>query len=323
MPKSHAPHISVIVPVYNAEKHIHRCIDSILSQSFTNFELLLIDDGSSDQSGEISDKYAATDSRIRVFHKDNGGVSSARNIGLDNARGEWITFCDADDSVMEDWLDNFNLDSCNADLSCQGLKSTKQLSLENHNPDLLYGIDFNGKPEDGLQALYENNIIGYLFIKAFRSSILEEHQIRFDAKMRYKEDEDFILRYCQYCNSISCTSKCGYMYYAPDWDKKYKLSFDEQSHLLTCLCKDACNLKFDESSSFLRAKIEDATDFFVTEFKCKRHRMDCLHQLRTLIKVCYNQSRIFKPTKFVIAHDPTYILSYIVLLLQTKIKNII
>lgn len=96
------PTISVIVPVYNAKKYLHRCIDSILSQTFTDFELLLIDDGSKDKSGAICDEYAVKDNRVRVFHKENGGVSSARNLGLDNAEGEYVTFVDADDYWLED-----------------------------------------------------------------------------------------------------------------------------------------------------------------------------------------------------------------------------
>ena len=84
------PKISVIVPVYNVEKYLRRCIDSILVQTFTDFELLLIDDGSKDKSGEICDEYAKKDKRVRVFHKVNGGVSSARNLGLDYAKGQWI-----------------------------------------------------------------------------------------------------------------------------------------------------------------------------------------------------------------------------------------
>lgn len=97
---SASPTISVIIPVYNAEKYLRRCIDSVLSQTFTDFELLLIDDGSKDKSGAICDEYAAKDSRVRVFHKENGGVSSARNMGLDNACGNYIAFVDADD-----WID--------------------------------------------------------------------------------------------------------------------------------------------------------------------------------------------------------------------------
>ena len=100
--------ISVIVPVYRAEKYLHRCVDGILAQTYTDFELLLIDDGSPDNCGALCDEYAAKDSRVRVFHKENGGVSSARNLGLDNAKGEWVTFCDADDYVTSDWLATFS-----------------------------------------------------------------------------------------------------------------------------------------------------------------------------------------------------------------------
>lgn len=97
--------ISIIVPVYNKAKAIDRCIQSVFAQSYTNWELLLVNDGSTDASGVICDKYAAQDSRIRVFHKPNGGVSSARNMGLDNAKGEWITYIDADDYFEPSALD--------------------------------------------------------------------------------------------------------------------------------------------------------------------------------------------------------------------------
>lgn len=93
------PKISVIVPVYKAETYLHRCVDSLLAQTFTDFEILLVDDGSPDRSGEISDEYARKDSRVRVFHKENGGVSSARQCGMDNARGEYTIHADPDDWV--------------------------------------------------------------------------------------------------------------------------------------------------------------------------------------------------------------------------------
>ena len=100
------PKISVIIPVYNAESTLRRCVDSVLAQTFTDFECLLINDGSKDKSGEICDEYARKDSRVKVFHKENGGVSSARNVGLDNARGEWVSFVDSDDWVEGDILES-------------------------------------------------------------------------------------------------------------------------------------------------------------------------------------------------------------------------
>ena len=96
------PLISVIVPVYKVEQYLHRCIDSILAQTYKNLEIILVDDGSPDRSGEICDEYAAKDNRIRVIHKENGGVSSARNIGLDVCTGEYIAFVDSDDYILPD-----------------------------------------------------------------------------------------------------------------------------------------------------------------------------------------------------------------------------
>ena len=98
------PKISVIVPVYKAEAYLCRCVDSILSQTFEDFELLLIDDGSPDRSGEICDEYAKRDCRVRVFHKENGGVSSARQCGLDHALGEYVIHADPDDWMESEML---------------------------------------------------------------------------------------------------------------------------------------------------------------------------------------------------------------------------
>ena len=97
--------ISVIVPAYNVENVLHYCIDSILNQTYKDFELILVDDGSTDKSGKICDEYANKDSRVRVFHKENGGVSSARNFGIDNANGDYICFIDSDDYVNGDYLE--------------------------------------------------------------------------------------------------------------------------------------------------------------------------------------------------------------------------
>jgi glycosyltransferase involved in cell wall biosynthesis len=98
------PQISIIVPVYNAENYLNRCVDSILTQTFTDFEIILVNDGSSDNSGAICDEYALKDNRIKVIHKRNGGVSSARNIGIENSIGKWITFIDADDYIEAGFL---------------------------------------------------------------------------------------------------------------------------------------------------------------------------------------------------------------------------
>lgn len=120
---SNAPEISIIVPVYNVEKYIHKCIDSILDQTFTNFELILVDDGSTDNSGKICDEYAESDSRVKVIHKKNGGLSDARNTGIDVARGKYLGFVDSDDYIADDMYETLynNLIKNSADMSVCGI----------------------------------------------------------------------------------------------------------------------------------------------------------------------------------------------------------
>ena len=127
------PYISVIVPVYNVKLLLPRCIDSLLNQKFTDYELLLIDDGSTDGSGEICDEYGEKDSRIKVIHKSNEGVSKARNKGIDEAKGEWITFVDSDDYVGFDYLSNlYTCTNPDIDLVVLSLKHMRE------NGEVLY-----------------------------------------------------------------------------------------------------------------------------------------------------------------------------------------
>ena len=100
--------ISIIVPVYNVENYLERCVESILKQTYTNFELLLINDGSTDQSGDLCDQLALRDQRIRVIHKENGGLSAARNTGIDHASSDLIGFIDSDDYIEEDMYETLN-----------------------------------------------------------------------------------------------------------------------------------------------------------------------------------------------------------------------
>jgi raffinose-raffinose alpha-galactotransferase len=98
------PLVSVIIPVFNVEQYIERCVESVINQEYKNIEIILVDDGSTDQSGMLCDELATKDERIHVIHKKNGGLSSARNSGLEHASGEWVTFIDSDDWVTEDYV---------------------------------------------------------------------------------------------------------------------------------------------------------------------------------------------------------------------------
>lgn len=126
------PRLSVIVPVYSAEKYITKCLDSILSQTFTDFELLLVDDGSPDRCGEICDQYAKMDKRIKVFHKDNGGVSNARNLGLSKADGAYIAFVDPDDYIDKDMFKDTitYLQKTDGDIVCFEVCEVKKVEIK-------------------------------------------------------------------------------------------------------------------------------------------------------------------------------------------------
>ena len=210
------PKISVIVPVYNVEKYLPRCIDSILAQTFTDFELLLIDDGSTDNSGKICDEYAKKDSRIWVFHKKNRGVSSARNMGIDKAKGEWICFVDSDDWLDINFLSTVLEDSQMADITFYGCKwQYINKSVTCYLPHDFFSADKN-EIEQYLYSLKYNpqkfEYLGYTWNKMFRASIIKENSIRFADKLKIREDEVFTLAYCRYIKSLRIKSRANYNY---------------------------------------------------------------------------------------------------------------
>ena len=210
------PKISVIVPVYNAEQYLHRCVDSILAQTFPDFELLLIDDGSKDRSAEICDEYAWKDERVRVFHKENGGVSSARNLGLDKAKGEWVSFVDADDIIYSNNLDILfevgkNNPTINFVIGNYFYKMGNNKKLGSIlNSQILY---------DPFKLLYENKLTIRAGVILVKYSVISS--FRFDENITVNEDTkmwvDLLLSsevyfvnsfIHEYVMDNSCLSKC-------------------------------------------------------------------------------------------------------------------
>ena len=177
------PFISIIIPIYNAEKYLNSCIESVLSQQVKDFELLLINDGSKDNSLDICNEYASKDSRIKVFDKPNGGVSSARNLGLDNATGEYIMFIDADDRLTPNALEMFLPYIPDYDfVRMNALMLNPDGSFQN-----LYLATTKDKKEV-MELSITNSIIVAPFSALFRRSLFEEHNIRFDTKLQIGED---------------------------------------------------------------------------------------------------------------------------------------
>lgn len=209
------PKISIIVPVYNVERYIGRCVESIISQTFKDWELILVDDGSPDGSGSLCDEYAIKDSRIKVFHKKNEGVSSARNFGIRNASGEWITFVDSDDWIEENFLmdllpENFG------ELSMQGYKIFRgDKFIENHI------FNYSCSTSDILKVFLESekaNIINSPVSKLFRTNIILDNSLFFDLSISYGEDHLFVLEYLKYVKLIHVSEKDGYVYNQGDYE---------------------------------------------------------------------------------------------------------
>ena len=197
--------ISIIIPVYKAEKYLHRCVESILAQTFTDFELLLVDDGSPDRSGDICDQYAAADPRVRVFHKPNGGVSSARNLGIDNARGEWITFVDADDYISPTY--------CEFDQESKFDIILTEYKISEVDNTITDPIPFVGNINDGVEQFLANNLQCNLFRVPWGKFIRRTAigNMRFTLSQQIGEDTVFMLNLLTATKSISIIS--GNCYY--------------------------------------------------------------------------------------------------------------
>lgn len=204
--------ISIIIPVYNSEVTLRRCLDSVINQSISDWELILIDDGSTDKSGEICDEYTVKDQRIRVFHKKNGGVSSARNTGLYHAKGKWGAFIDADDFVRESYLGNL-LEH-----------SQKQVDLvisyaEIHNGNNIQKELYPAKLVDktNFESIFIENDMNWHtspWSKLYKRNIIEEHHLRFCEGMDIGEDAVFLFSYMLCSDRIYISHDTDYCYFA-------------------------------------------------------------------------------------------------------------
>ena len=318
--------ISIIVPVYNAEKTLHKCVDSILNQSYKDWELLLVDDGSTDNSAIICDEYLQQDKRIKVFHKFNGGVSSARNVGLDNAEGEWITFVDSDDYVYEAWLNNFifEIEKDNSvDLVMQGFKVDKPLWNDKDNKDIflrrLYGINYVGSVDKGIVLMDKNAMKGYLWIKIFRSKKIKDYGIRFNRKFRILEDEEFCLQYLMHCKRIRFIDKIGYFYNVPDWSK-YKKSFDD-FYLFQSLYKCSVAIFHGAANLISASYLNMFTESLLYSYlEGDPNRKKKLKEYRLYLGKSLLSTNLFCLTKYIIFFDCSGYISDFFLRMHVKLK---
>lgn len=190
--------ISIIVPVYNVSEYVGTCLDSLLRQTYQNVEIIVIDDGSTDNSGRICDQYAEKYSdKIKVIHTENHGLSAARNVGLKAANGKYLAFVDSDDWIEEEMCEILleNLNKSNADISSCGVKQDF-----NNGKDLLNKVSDSQKcnqRELAKEIIKNQNVYGYVCNKLFKKSMLDG--LQFDETLMSCEDIDFTVRYIENC----------------------------------------------------------------------------------------------------------------------------
>lgn len=223
--------ISIIVPIYNSEKYLDRCINSLLNQTHVNFELLLINDGSTDSSGNICKKYVEKDKRVKLYTKINGGVSSARNLGLDNAKGEYICFVDSDDYVENDYLLKlYNKIKASDLVVCSYLYEKQNISVVEKLNDCELSVNCSLLNEILMKGAFMGPVC-----KLYKKDIIESNKIRFNTNIHSGEDTLFVYTYLLHINKISTIKDITYHYCIADNGLSHrKISIDEMRYICEC-----------------------------------------------------------------------------------------
>lgn len=205
--------ISVIIPIYKTEKYIEDCINSVIQQSYTKLQIILVDDGSPDACGEICDEFAKKDARIEVIHQANSGVSKARNQGLCYAKGELIAFLDSDDILPLDAYEKLinHFDDCEMVIGRVQSLSEKNELCEISKP---FGKQEINQEQFLLDLFIEKkySYLGYLWDKLFKRDIIIEKNLTFDSQIKVNEDRLFVMEYAQHCATIRFCDDIVYFY---------------------------------------------------------------------------------------------------------------
>lgn len=209
--------VSVIIPVYNADAFLDRCLDSVLTQTYYELEIILIDDGSNDRSAEICDDYALKDERVHVIHKENSGVSSTRNVGIDNADGNYILFIDADDYIEKNMI--AEMLSCaeknSSDIVMCGYSIDKNSNAESAQMDYLMSYTDPKEIKAGLISRYytdNHNGLYSLWNKLISASVFSSANIRFDDSLKRGEDAWFVFQCLKQCRRVDFVPVSFYHY---------------------------------------------------------------------------------------------------------------
>lgn len=230
--------ISIIIPIYNAEKHLQECLNSITAQEFQDFEVLMVNDGSTDKSLEIMDSYAGKDERFKIINQTNNGVSSARNRGITESKGNCICFVDADDKLANDFLSSTYQKADQYDLVVTGAQYTDCYDHKDILPQGEYNVGNIGNLlANHLKSICFNAVWG----KLFRRDIIITNNITFDKNLKYGEDAPFCQTYLANCTSIYIDGDCKYIYRFEhagfDHLKKFKMPAEQCAYHISNIAK--------------------------------------------------------------------------------------
>lgn len=207
--------VSIIIPAYNCERYIQQCLDSLIQQEEQNLEIIVVNDGSEDGTADILNNYSKNEDRLKVLNVKNGGPSRARNIGLDNANGDWVLFVDADDWVDTDILSSLDLNQNAADIIFFGFKRCyEDTRIVECIPERV-GCECTADAVNRqLLSLFNSKaaFFGFTVNKIYKRSIIEQHHLRFRDGLNVREDEAFVLNYCLYITSVKTMAFAPYNY---------------------------------------------------------------------------------------------------------------
>lgn len=212
--------VSIIIPVYKVEQYLARCVDSVLAQTYRDIQVILVDDGSPDCCGAICDDYAAKDSRVLALHKENGGVSSARNFGLQFVKGDYVTFCDSDDFYEPGWIGALvnAMEREQADMICADYTFYHEDVSRNSVFRAEAGTYVLADPAQRVQYCFTKIFTGRhswtVWSRLFRQNLIRDNGLQFCQTCgNFAEDLGFILEYCLYCSRIVTIPEAGYLYF--------------------------------------------------------------------------------------------------------------
>ncbi|MDB2106219.1 glycosyltransferase family 2 protein [Clostridium paraputrificum] len=290
--------ISVIVAVYNVKDYIETCIKSIIGQTIKDLQIILVDDGSTDESGKICDKYKDIDNRVRVIHKKNGGLSSARNAGLNYAEGEYISFIDGDDWIEEDFFEVLynSIITTKSDIGVVHLKKVKNYEAIKFSTKTYEKYEVFDR-EEAMRKLFEGNLIGYSAVnKLYKSSLFQE--IRYPEGI-LMEDKATTYKLIHKSDKVVVNPSTKYHYYLRDnsimrnkFNERNFISFDIHEEILRFIEVNYKDLENIVRARYVHAAVRTIIMMMKSQYNNKDAYVRCSDIVYKNIKICLREKKV-------------------------------